>query len=234
MNIVIYLYQGLTALDAVGPYEILSRLPQATVKFVGARKGIVVTDTHFLKLVADYDFSEVSEADILVIPGSTVAFVREMKNAALLAWIQKIHLTTTWTTSVCTGSLILGAAGLLRGVPATSHWAVRPLLAEHGAQPTAARYVAQGKIITAAGVSAGLDMALYLVGQLCGAGRAQAQQLLIEYDPQPPYSSGNAGQADAATVAWARKLLAKDARRDLTLWEAVRHAPTLLKLKQAR
>ncbi|UYZ62275.1 DJ-1/PfpI family protein [Hymenobacter weizhouensis] len=234
MNIVIYLYHGITALDAVGPYEILSRLPQANVQFVGTQKGVIVTDTHFLKLVADYELAEIDRADILVVPGSTVAFVRETKNQALLAWIQRIHTTTTWTTSVCTGSLILGAAGLLRGLPATSHWAARPLLAEYGAVPTAARYVIEGKIITAAGVSAGLDMALGLVGKLCGADRAQAQQLLVEYDPQPPYQSGNAERAAANTVDWSRSLLAKDARKDLTLWDVVRHAQALLKLKKAR
>ena len=234
MTIVIYIYDGLTALDAVGPYEVLSRLPQATVKFVGTRKGAIVTDTHFLTLVADYELAEVNAADILVIPGSTVAFVREAKNEALLAWIRCLHATTTWTTSVCTGSIILGAAGLLRGLPATTHWAARHLLANYGALPTAARYVPAGKVLTAAGVSAGLDMALYLVGQLCGEGRAQAQQLLMEYDPQPPYASGNADQADANTVAWARKLLTKDARKDLTLLDVVRHARALLKLKKAR
>lgn len=113
MNIVIYIYNGLTALDAIGPYEVLSRLPTVNVKFVAKEKGVIVTDTHFLKLVADYDISEIHQADILIIPGSVVGFIREAKDKALLTWINKIYATSTWTTSVCSGSIILAATGLL-------------------------------------------------------------------------------------------------------------------------
>ena len=200
MNIVIYIYNGLTALDAIGPYEVLSRLPNANVKFVAKEKGVIVSDTHFLKLVAEYDITEIDKADILLIPGSVVGFLREAKDANLLSWINKIDKTTTWTTSVCSGSIILAAAGLLKNKKATSHWGVIHLLKEYGSIPTSERYIQEGKIITAQGVSAGIDMSLYLVSQIIGNRKAKAYQLFIEYDPKPPFNSGNINEADTFTI----------------------------------
>ena len=153
MNIVIYLYNGLTVLDAVGPYEVLSRLPEANVKFVAKEKGVIISDTHFLKLVAEYDIKEIQSADILVVPGSVVSFIRESKDKTVLNWIQKVHQTTTWTTSVCSGSVILAASGILQGKKATSHWGAIHMLNEYGVTPSSIeRYIQEGKIITAQGV----------------------------------------------------------------------------------
>jgi len=215
MDIVIYIYNGLTALDAIGPYEVLSRLPDANVKFVAKEKGVIVTDTHFLKLVAEYDISEIDKADILVVPGSVVGFKSVAKDIALLSWINKINSTTTWTTSVCSGSIILAAAGLLKDKKATSHWGVIHLLKEYGSIPTSERYVQEDKIITAQGVSAGIDMSLYLASQIVGIEKAKAYQLFIEYDPKPPFDSGNINLADSATIKMAMKILRKEAKKDL-------------------
>jgi putative intracellular protease/amidase len=217
MNIVIYLYNGLTVLDAVGPYEVLSRLPDVTVKFVAREKGLIVSDTHFLKLIADYDISEIQSADILIIPGSVIGFIRESKDAAVLNWIQKIHQTTTWTTSVCSGSVILAAAGILNGKKATSHWGAIHMLKDFGVTPSSERYIQEGKTITAQGVSAGIDMALFLVGQIVGAEKAKAYQLFIEYDPNPPFDAGTITKADTDTINLAKTMLSKEAKKDLSL-----------------
>ena len=135
MEIVTYLYNGFTALDAVGPYEVLSRLPNANVKFVGETKGIIVSDSHFLKLIADYEISEIEKADILLIPGSVIGFLRETRKNNVKDWIKKIHQTTQWTVSVCTGSILLASTGILKGLRASSHWAVIHLLKDYGAIP---------------------------------------------------------------------------------------------------
>jgi putative intracellular protease/amidase len=234
MNVVIYIYNGLTALDAIGPYEILSRLPNANVKFVAKEKGVIVTDTHFLKLVAEYDISEIDKADILIIPGSVVGFIREAKDKALLSWITKINLASTWTTSVCSGSIILAATGLLKDKKATSHWGVIHLLKEYGSIPTSERYVQEDKIITAQGVSAGIDMALFLAGQIVGIEKAKAYQLFIEYDPKPPFNSGDINEAETATIELAKKILGKEAKKDLSLWDIVNNAQSLIKLKRGK
>ena len=232
MNIVIYLYNGLTVLDAVGPYEVLSRLPDANVKFVAREKGLIVSDTHFLKLIADYDISEIQSADILIIPGSVIGFIRESKDAAVLNWIQKIHQTTTWTTSVCSGSVILAAAGILNGKKATSHWGAIHMLKDFGVTPSSERYIQEGKIITAQGVSAGIDMALFLVGQIVGAEKAKAYQLFIEYDPNPPFDAGTITKADTDTINLAKTMLSKEAKKDLSLWDTFKNLPSLIKLKK--
>jgi transcriptional regulator GlxA family with amidase domain len=231
MEIVIYIYNELMALDAVGSYEVLSRLPKANIKFVAKEKGVIVTDTHFLKLIAEYSISEIDKADVLIIPGSIVGFIREAKDKALLSWITKINLTSTWTTSVCSGSIILAAAGLLKGKKATSHWGAIHLLKEYGSIPTSERYVQEGKIITAQGVSAGIDMSLYLTSQIEGIEKAKAYQLFIEYDPMPPFDAGNINKADLITVGLAKKILGKEAKKDLSLWDIVRNVQSLIKLK---
>jgi putative intracellular protease/amidase/GNAT superfamily N-acetyltransferase len=187
MDVAILVFDRLTALDAVGPYEVLQRVPNTRVRFVAARRGVVRTDQG-LGLMADSARDELTSADVLVVPGGigTRALVDD---EATLRWIRAIHERTTWTTSVCTGSLLLGAAGLLRGREATTHWASLDALAQFGATPVTRRVVEQGKILTAAGVSAGIDMALRLAAYVAGDEVAQAIQLGIEYDPEPPYDS---------------------------------------------
>ncbi len=234
MDIVIYIYNGLTALDAVGAYEVLSRLPKANVKFVGEQKGVIVSDTHFLKLFAEYDIASIDRADILVVPGSTVGFIREIKKPAVLAWMAKIHETTSWTTSVCTGSIILAAAGVLDGLEATSHWAAIHLLKDYDVQPKLERFVQQGKVITAQGVSAGIDMSLHLVSQIVGEDKARAYQLAIEYFPAPPLGIQEIDQVDEPTRKLAQKIMAADARKDLSIMEIVRNAQKLLKLQRGK
>lgn len=219
-------------MDAVGPYEVWSRLPGAQVKFVAREKGLIISDTHFLKIVAEYAISEIQSADILLIPGSVVGFIRESKDPALLNWIRKIHQTTAWTTSVCSGSIILAAAGILNGKKASSHWAAMHLLSDYGAVPSSERYIQEGKIITAQGVSAGIDMALYLVGQLVGIEKAKAYQLFIEYDPDPPFESGTLSKADEDTIRLAKIMLQKEAKKELGIWDILKNLPSLLKLKK--
>ena len=194
MQIAILLYDGMTALDAIGPYDVLRQLPGAEVIFVGNTAGVKRTEEQPLGLVADRAIAEVPRADILVVPGG---FGQElaMRDRPTLDWIRTIHGTTTWTTSVCTGALILAAAGLLKGLKATTHWASLERLRDFGAEPVAERVVEQGKIMTAAGVSAGIDMALTLAARLVGEDAAKAIQLGIEYDPQPPFDSGSVAKA---------------------------------------
>lgn len=194
MDIAILLFDRLTALDAVGPYEVLSRLPDANLTFVATEPGPKRTDTRALALVADAALDEVPHPDILLVPGGPGQAEVE-KDEAVLDWLRTAHRTTTWTTSVCTGSLVLGAAGLLEGKRATTYWLALEELARHGAIPTKERVVLDGKVVTAAGVSSGIDMALTLAGEIGGPDLAQLLQLGIEYDPQPPYDSGSASKA---------------------------------------
>jgi putative intracellular protease/amidase len=194
MDIVCFVFDRLTALDVVGPYDVLQRLPGAKVTFVGKAVGPVRTENGMLGLVADVSIDDVSSADVLVVPGGigTRALLGE---DAVTEWVRAIDATTTWTTSVCTGSLVLGAAGLLQGKRATTHWAVLDMLRNFGATPVSERVVEEGKIITAAGVSSGIDMALRLASYLAGDDVAQAIQLGIEYDPQPPFDTGSVAKA---------------------------------------
>jgi putative intracellular protease/amidase len=199
MEIAILLFDRLTALDAVGPYEVLSRIPGATVKFVAKEPEPKRTDVGSLALVADYSLDQVHSADVIVIPGGP-GQTALMDDEPVLNWIRQAHETSKWTTSVCTGSLVLGAAGLLRGLKATSHWLAYDALRSLGAEAVSDRVVVEGKIITAAGVSAGLDMALTLVAIEYGDDLAQAIQLGIEYDPQPPFDAGSPEKAPDAIV----------------------------------
>jgi putative intracellular protease/amidase len=199
VDIVCLLFDGITALDIVGPYEVLQRLPEAEVKFVARDKGEIRTDNRFLALTADYALADIQRADILVVPGGFATRPLE-QDAELLEWIRAIDATTTWTTSVCTGSMLLAAAGLLEGKEATSHWASLERLRDYGAIPTSRRVVPEGKIITAAGVSSGIDMGLTLAAFVAGDDFAQAVQLGIEYDPQPPFDAGSTAKAPAPIV----------------------------------
>jgi putative intracellular protease/amidase len=190
MNVAIPLYDRFTALDAVGPYEVLQRVPGAKVTWLAHEPGPVGTDTGQLHLVADAAFEDLPDPEIIVVPGGT-GTDDFLDDERLLGWIRRAHETSEWTTSVCTGSLLLGAAGVLDGLDATCHWLDLQDLERYGAQPTERRVVEQGKVITAAGVSSGIDMALTLVANMSGPEVAQAIQLGIEYDPQPPFDSGS-------------------------------------------
>ena len=199
MDIVCLLFDGITALDIVGPYEVLQRLPEANVTFVAREAGEVRTDNKFLALVADATLDATKRADVLVVPGGFATRALE-SDTALLEWIRAIDATSTWTTSVCTGSMLLAAAGLLEGKEATSHWASLERLRDYGAIPTGRRVVEQGKIVTAAGVSSGIDMALTLAARVAGDEYAQCIQLGIEYDPQPPFDAGSTAKAPASVL----------------------------------
>jgi putative intracellular protease/amidase len=204
MQIAIVLYDRLTALDAVGPYEALSRLPGATVVFVAEQAGPVRTDTGMLSLTADAPIADVPHPDIVLVPGGPGQSA-QMQDGPLHKWLRAADAHTSWTTSVCTGSLILAAAGLLTGREATSHWTALERLGDLGARPVSKRVVMDGKYISAAGVSAGIDMALELAGRIAGRETAEAIQLMLEYDPQPPYSAGSPATAPADLVTRMRQ-----------------------------
>jgi putative intracellular protease/amidase len=202
VQIAIALFAEVTALDAVGPYEVLQRLPGATVTFVGERIGEVRTDNGFLGLSVDARFDEVAAPDIVVVPGGIGTRQLLDEGNAVLDWVRRTHETSRFTTSVCTGSLVLAAAGLLDGLEATTHWSAHDTLGELGAVPTARRVVEHldRRIVTAAGVSAGIDMALRLSELLVDADAARAMQLMIEYDPQPPFDAGSVEKAGDAVM----------------------------------
>ena len=199
MQIAILIFDRLTALDAVGPYEVLSRLPDAEVTFVAQEPGPKRTDTGRLALVADAPMTEFPHPDIVLVPGGP-GQAALMEDGPVHEWLRAAHKTSTWTASVCTGSLILAAAGLLEGRRATSHWTALEELGRLGAEPIAERVVFDGKLVTAAGVSAGIDMALRLAAKIAGEELAQAIQLGIEYDPQPPFDAGSPQKAPASIV----------------------------------
>ena len=203
MNIAILIFDRLTALDAVGPYEVLSRMPGWTVNFVAAEPGPKRTETGMLALVADRALSELPEPEVIVVPGGYGT--RElMEDETILGWLRHAHEHSQWTTSVCTGSLLLGAAGILDGLEATTHWMALDRLGELGAIPVSRRVVEQGKVITAAGVSSGIDMALTLAARIAGPELAQGIQLGIEYDPEPPFDSGSLAKAPPKIVDMVR------------------------------
>jgi putative intracellular protease/amidase len=205
MKIAILVFDKLTALDAIGPYEVLSRLPGAELSFVAKQAGPIRTDTGALGLSADRALADIPDPDLFLIPGGE-GNRPLLHDEEVLDWVRGAHASSTWTTSVCTGSLVLGAAGVLEGKRATSHWAYREALAEYGAEPVAERFVVDGKVVTAAGVSAGIDMALALSGLIAGEDVARAIQLGIEYDPAPPFDSGSPEKAPAELVALVRSL----------------------------
>jgi putative intracellular protease/amidase len=206
MEITCLLFEGITALDAIGPYEVLSRVPGVQFTFVAPADKAVQTDNGVLGLVPGGCIDEVDHTDVLVVPGG-FGTRRLMSDEVGLGWIRSLDATTTWTTSVCTGSLLLGAAGLLQGVPATTHWAEMETLADLGAHPVKQRVVESGKLVTSAGVSAGIDMALVLAARLEGDFVAQAIQLGIEYDPQPAFQAGSPDRAPSEVVEVIRSLV---------------------------
>ncbi|MEU8058452.1 DJ-1/PfpI family protein [Microbispora bryophytorum] len=190
MNIAIPLYPRFTALDAVGPYTVLAFAPGCTVTFVAAEPGPVLDDRGSLSLAATASYGDLPAPDVVVVPGGP-GTIEALSDAELLGWIARAHERTRWTTSVCSGSFLLGAAGLLKGRRATTHWGWLGQLAGFGAEPVSERVVIDGKVVTAAGVSSGIDMALTLLAEMRDEETAQTVQLAIEYDPRPPFAAGN-------------------------------------------
>ncbi len=207
MQIAIVLYPEFTALDFIGPYEVLRGLPGAQVRFVWKETGPIIADSGVLIVGATHTFAETSEPDLVLVPGGP-GCAAAAGDDDVLTWLRTVSPNAAWTTSVCTGSLVLGAAGLLQGKRATTHWAALQVLRAYGATPVSdERIVHQGNLVTAAGVSAGIDLALWLAGQIAGDLRAETIQLAIEYDPQPPYDAGHLSKAPLAAKAAATTYL---------------------------
>jgi len=203
MRIAILIFDGLTALDAIGPYEVLSRLPGAELRFVAKEPGQKRTDTGALGVQADLAIADLPGPEVVLVPGGE-GNRPLMRDSEVLDWLRVAHERSTWTTSVCTGALVLGAAGILDGKRATTHWAFLDRLSELGAEPVTERVVEDGKVITAAGVSAGIDMALTLAARIAGDEVAQAIQLGIEYDPRPPFDAGSPSKASPEVIELVR------------------------------
>ena len=210
MQIAFLIYEGLTALDIVGPYEVLSQIPGADVRFVAKRPGSVTVDSGAFSIGTDHGLADVPRPGVFVIPGGVAGTFAAARDPEILEWVRGAHAHSRYSTSVCTGSLILGAAGLLKDTNATTHWAAKALLEQTGANYTEERVVVTGKIITAAGVSAGIDMALYLMAELVGPELAKVAQLSIEYDPDPPFDAGSPAKAGDAIVQRALAEFAKE------------------------
>ena len=205
MDIAFVLYEDMTALDVVGPADVLARLPGVRPHYVAESTGPVRADNG-MTFTASTTFDQLDSPDVIVVPGSSAA-AAVLERTALPDWLRAVHPGATWTTSVCTGSTLLAEAGILDGRLATTHWAFRDLLTDRGVRVSTDRVVTDGDVITAAGVSAGLDMALTLAGRLVGDDVARMVQLVIEYDPDPPYDTGSAESAPPELVEAARALL---------------------------
>jgi transcriptional regulator GlxA family with amidase domain len=203
MQIALALYPKFTALDIVGPFQVLADVPGHEVVFVAGEAGPVVDHTGRCPLVATETFADVTAPDVVVVPGELFAD----RDDRVVQWLRQVHPSTTWTTSVCTGSLYLAAAGILDGLDATTHWARADQLERLGARYTEQRVVEQGKVITAAGVSSGIDMALTLLDRMYGPAIAQSVQLAIEYDPRPPFDAGSPSKAPADVLEVAKAAL---------------------------
>lgn len=201
MQTAMLLFPGFTALDAFGPYHALAHLPDYEFSFVAEHAG-PVSDGGKITIEAQKSIDDLDHVDLLVVPGGIPAITMARSGHALIDWIRAVHPTTHWTTSVCTGALMLGAAGILDGLPATTHWYCHAELADYGAIPTDQRVVEAGKVITAAGVSAGIDMALLVTEHIAGLDYAQATQLDMEYDPQPPFQAGHPRSAPPEVTTW--------------------------------
>ncbi|MBM7095214.1 DJ-1/PfpI family protein [Bacillus sp. H-16] len=230
MKIIIYVYNGMTMLDAIGPYEILRHMNDTDVLFVAEKPGNIKADSGFIDVNVKHSIDDIKSADILLLPGSTIGFLNEIKKKNLIEWIKEVDKSTKWTTSVCTGSILLASTGLLSGLKATSHWKPINLLSDFGAIPTRERIVEQGKYITAAGVSAGIDMALYLSNKIVGEVETKAIQLTIEYDPQPLFQSGNYSNADENILKTAEKKLTKGAKKELGLLGMIKNTRNILNM----
>jgi transcriptional regulator GlxA family with amidase domain len=211
MQVAFLVYEGLTTLDLIGPYEVVNAVPGWEVRFVAKQAGEVRVDSKAFGITVDNALADVAQPDIFVVPGGIEGTFAAAADEEILDWVRKAHETSKWSTSVCTGSLILGAAGVLTGKRATTHWGATAMLEQYGAEFTSQRVVEDGKVMTAAGVSSGIDMALTLVGRIEGDDTARAVQLAIEYDPQPPYDAGSPEKAGPAIVELAMAALAPGA-----------------------
>jgi len=218
VQVAIMLYPGFTALDFIGPYESLRWLPDVEVRFVWHEPGPIAADSHVLLVGATHSFDETPSPDLILIPGG-FATMEHARDEKVLDWVRRAHRTSTWTTSVCSGSVILAASGVLDGKRATSHWAALPVLKTFGVQPVGDErvVVADDKTVTAAGVSAGIDLGLWLAGQIAGESKAKAIQLSIEYDPQPPFDSGHMSKASASTKALATAMMGREMAKPAAL-----------------
>lgn len=203
MQIAVFLYPGVTGLDAVGPYEVLSRIPDVDLVFVGERLGEVRSDTGMLGLTVDRTLDQVPRPDVLLVPGGT-GLGELLEAESLHAWLHEVDAHSTWTTSVCTGALLLAAAGILTGRKATTHWLAMEELAKRGVTPVRERFVQDGKYMTSAGVSAGIDMSLALVELISGPLMPKLIQLATEYDPRPPFDAGSPQTAPPRLVSLLR------------------------------
>jgi putative intracellular protease/amidase len=205
VEIALLSFPDMTAMDAMGPYEVLSRLPEARLRFVAAKKGLITTDTGMLTFQAEASIDEIEAADVLVVPGGPARAVGAvMQHQPTLDWISKIHQNSRYTVSVCTGSWILGAAGILKGKRAGCHWLGIDALEQFGAEPCSDRVVVDGKIWTAGGVTSGIDMALAFAAEVAGEEFAQILQLALQYDPKPPFKGGTPESAPQHIVQLAR------------------------------
>ena len=214
LQIAILLYPGVTALDAVGPWEVWSRLPDAEIRFVGKELAPLMAEGGVLSLGVTHTIAETPRPDVVLVPGG-VTTPAQMVDDEILDWLRRVHETTAWTTSVCTGAYILGAAGILKGLPATSHWYKQGVLKIMGARPQPdQRIVRSGKTVTAAGVSAGIDLALWLAAEIAGRERAEAIQLTIEYDPHPPFDAGHMSKASPPIRVLAHEIMDERMPRD--------------------
>ena len=207
MEIAMLLFDKLAPLDAVGPFEVMRNVPGWDVRMVAKEKGEVRAEGGALGLLADHALAEVGSPDVVLVPGG-IGNRPLLEDEEVLQWLRDVDRGTTWTTSVCTGSLVLGAAGLLKGRRATSNWLLLEALRDYGADPVGGRFVEDGKFVTAAGVTAGIDMALHLVAREAGPEVAQAVQLGLEYDPDPPFDSGSPEKAPAEIVELVRAVAA--------------------------
>jgi transcriptional regulator GlxA family with amidase domain len=221
MQAAFLLYEGFTPLDVIGPFQVLAVTPGIEPVFVAERPGSVASDAPPCAISAQWSLDEIPSPDIVVVPGSLVSFLALSEHEPILGWIRGAHEHARFVTSVCTGSLLLAAAGLLKGRPAATHWAARHLLPRFGAIPATERVVQSGKVITAGGVSAGIDMALRLITATSGDRLARAVQLGIEYAPQPPFDSGS---RESAGPDLASAVLAGFAARGAD-WVAAPQAP---------
>jgi transcriptional regulator GlxA family with amidase domain len=207
MQVAIGLYPGFTALDAIGPYQVFTNVPGLDVVVCAEKRGPLPDDNGLLHFQIEHTFDDVPSPDVLLVPGGTITRLLAKPGEPIVEWIRRAHPTTTWTTSVCTGALLLGAARILDGLRATTHWVAYDALASFGATPTEQRVVVEGKIVTGAGVSAGIDLALMLTDTMFGPQIAQAVQLGIEYDPQPVHDSGAPSKADPDIVELVRSVM---------------------------
>lgn len=231
MKVAILAYNGMTMLDAVGPYEVLSNIPEIEIFFVAKKRGEIIADTRFLSLKVKYNFKDITEADVLIIPGSSAAFIDIIKDEKTLSWIKQIDINTQFTTSVSSGSIILAKTGILTDKFATSHWKTIPLLKDYGVIFKTDRVVKDGKYITSAGVSAGIDMAFLLCDEFVGEDQTKAIQLVLEYNPKPLYNSGNIDTCDDEIIEKATKIIKRNTKREMGFIKMLSNRKVLNKIK---